>query len=162
MLDITSILTQTHTERLKRWFCRYRAIVKDKHTKNLEAKRILLKIQNANTRWAFTMWAKQTDKIIATQELNETGPITEQVFEANRCIRNLKNFMRDESFTEEQITAKVNAVAVKSNYLMTHLVARLKVPKENRVMSRCWDQWVMWIKVKRLMKHHLNFANAQV
>lgn len=29
-------------------------------------------------------------------------------------------------------------------------------------MARCFDHWVMWLKVKRLMKYHLNFANASV
>lgn len=40
------------------------------------------------------------------EELNQTGPITEQVFEANRTIRNLKEFMRKERYTEEEIAAK--------------------------------------------------------
>jgi hypothetical protein len=43
------------------------------------------------------------DKQILGQELNETGPVTEEVFEANRLIRNLKDFMRTEGFPEPQI-----------------------------------------------------------
>jgi hypothetical protein len=35
------------------------------------------------------------------QELNETGPVTEEVFEAERLIGNLKDFMRSEGFPEE-------------------------------------------------------------
>lgn len=35
--------------------------------------------------------------------LNEIGPVTEQVFEANRAIKNLKDFMASEGFTKEEI-----------------------------------------------------------
>lgn len=45
------------------------------------------------------------DKLVLAQELNETGPVTEEVFEANRLIRNLKDFMRTEGFPEAQIKA---------------------------------------------------------
>jgi len=39
-------------------------------------------------------------------ELNQTGPVTEEVFEADRTIHNLKEFMRKERYTEEEIEAK--------------------------------------------------------
>ena len=39
-------------------------------------------------------------------ELNQTGPVTEEVFEADRTIANLKDFMRKERYTEEEIEAK--------------------------------------------------------
>jgi hypothetical protein len=29
-------------------------------------------------------------------------------------------------------------------------------------MQRCFDQWVFWIKVKRIMKYHLRFCNNQI
>ena len=37
--------------------------------------------------------------------MNQTGPITEHVFEANRLAHNLKEFMRSENYTEEEIAA---------------------------------------------------------
>ena len=41
-------------------------------------------------------------------ELNQTGPVTEEVFEADRTIHNLKEFMRKERYTEEEIEANHN------------------------------------------------------
>jgi len=35
--------------------------------------------------------------------LNEVGPITEHVFEAQRLKRNLQDFLRDEGYPEENI-----------------------------------------------------------
>jgi hypothetical protein len=42
------------------------------------------------------------------------------------------------------------------------MVKRLQQPKENKVMQRCFDHWVFWLKVKRVMKYHLRFCNNQV
>jgi len=44
------------------------------------------------------------------EEQNQTGPITEEVFEANRSIANLKDFMRDQHYTEEEIAALCKSV----------------------------------------------------
>lgn len=37
------------------------------------------------------------------QEQNETGPVTELVFEGNRLIKNLIEFMKLEGFTPDKI-----------------------------------------------------------
>jgi antirestriction protein len=42
------------------------------------------------------------------------------------------------------------------------MIKRLKIPKENRMFQRCFDHWVFWIKVKRVMKYHLRFSNLMV
>jgi len=110
VLDVLSILTQRHTEILKRYFGRYRAKAKEKHIRRSKCKVALLKIENANTRWTFRKWATVTDQIVAAQELNETGPVTEQVFEANRAIKNMIAFMNSENFTPEEIHAWVTGV----------------------------------------------------
>ena len=80
--------------------------MKQRRNKNRVAKKVLLKVDNANLRWAFEAWRRQNSKEMLAEELNQTGPITEQVFEANRTIRNLKEFMRKERYTEEEIAAK--------------------------------------------------------
>lgn len=46
-------------------------------------------MMNANLRWGFDAWRHANRKEMDTQELNEVGPVTEQVFEAKRAIKNL-------------------------------------------------------------------------
>lgn len=54
----------------------------------------------------FRSWAKWMKEQKMIDELNQTGPVTEEVFEADRTIHNLKEFMRKERYTEEEIEAK--------------------------------------------------------
>lgn len=86
------------------------------------------------------------------EEQNQTGPITEEVFEANRSIANLKSFMRDQHYTEEEIAANCKKVFKDGDNKMTWLIKRLQQPKSDRYLQRCFDQWVFWIKIKRIMK----------
>jgi hypothetical protein len=46
-------------------------------------------------------WREVLENEIQEQELNETGPITEHVFEAMRLNRNLLDFMKSEGYTPE-------------------------------------------------------------
>ena len=97
-------------------------------------------------------------------ELNQTGPVTEEVFEADRTISNLKAFMRKERFTEEEIEAKFTECKEKNDYQMNKVITVLKItPRANReALMKCWQHWRMWIKVKRLMKYHLRKCNHQL
>ena len=56
------------------------------------------------------------------EEQNQTGPVTEEVFEANRSIINLKDFMRNEHFTEEEIAAKCKQVFKAGDNKMVWLI----------------------------------------
>lgn len=45
---------------------------------------------------------------------------------------------------------------------MMRLVKRLKIPKDDRIMTRAFDHWVFWIKVKRFYKYILRSCNDNV
>ena len=161
-VDIASLLAQIHLRRLRRHFCRYQKIAKDKKHRGHQAKKILLNLCSHNLRWVFEHWRKQNVKVMLVEELNQTGPITEEVFEANRTITNLKAFLQSEHYTDEEIAALCKDVFQRGEDQMKWLILRLKQPKTNRVMQRCFDHWVFWLKVKRAMKYHLRFCSNQV
>jgi len=70
--------------------------------------------------------------------------------------------MRKEKYTEEEIAAKCKEVFGNVDAQMNWLVKRLQLPKQDRVLQRCFDHWVFWLKVRKVMKYHLRFCNNQV
>ena len=58
--------------------------------------------------------------------------MTEQVFEAERSIQNLKDFMLSENFTKEEVARKVAEVEETNKHQMMKLVKRLKIKKVDR------------------------------
>lgn len=55
------------------------------------------------TRAYFLRWKENADKTALIQELNDEGPVREQVFEHRQVLENCKNFMRDEGYTDREI-----------------------------------------------------------
>ena len=82
LLDVMSILNQFHLKRNIKYFNRFKAIVKTKVNRAKHVKSIILKIQVANVRDGFNRWRKFMEKVVFAEEMNQTGPITEHVFEA--------------------------------------------------------------------------------
>ena len=52
----------------------------------------------------FRQWKQRTLDMRLTQELNEKGPVAEELFEARRLLKNLVDFMRSEGIPEERIS----------------------------------------------------------
>ena len=61
--------------------------------------------------------------------------------------------MREEGFTEEEIERKINAIKDKNNNLMSKVILRFQLPREERPMLKCFDHWVLWLKMRKLMRH---------
>ena len=72
------------------------------------------------------------ERELFAKEMNEVGPVTEHVFEAQRTIHNLKQFMAKESYGQERIVKEVEAASEHNEYLMMKVVKRLKIPRRER------------------------------
>lgn len=94
--------------------------------------------------------------------MNQVGPITEHVFEAQRAMSNLTKYMKNEHFTEEQILNIKNNLVEYNKLIMTKAVLRFKIKKQDKSVIKCMEHWKMWIKIKKLFAFHLDKCNNQV
>ena len=94
--------------------------------------------------------------------MNETGPITEDLFEANRMIENLKSFMKKEGYTQDEINKIMNKIKNNNNYLLNKVIVRMQLPPEKKVLITCIEHWKMWLKFRKLMRDKLRFANNSI
>lgn len=155
------MLTKYYFERLARYFGKWRGINKDKDFKAQHCRKIINKIANFNLRCAFIRWHKITDQIVFAEEMNQTGPITEQVFEATRLGHNLKEFMRSENFTEEEIATKDAKVKEYNKYLMDKALRRFRISKADKKIVGALEHWKKWIATKRLFNYYVKEGNNQ-
>lgn len=160
--DAESILRQLHVKRVRRAFKTYHFAVCQKRQSQMAVTQTMKKVDNHNLRDAFRRWAMINRKDSLVVELNETGPITEHVFEARRTTCNLKAFMKSENFTDEEIKVFFQKCKQTNRQQMAKVVKRLKIPVQDRVVCRCFDHWAMWLKVRKLMRHYLRFCNLNV
>ena len=102
------------------------------------------------------------ERQVFIQEMNQVGPITEHVFEAQRLMSNLTDYLKNEHFTDEQIIYIKNNLVEHNKHIMMKAVLRFKIKKEDKCVIKCMEHWKMWIKIKKLFKYHLEKANNQV
>jgi hypothetical protein len=54
---------------------------------------------------AFMRWKKKSDSIATVEDVNDCGPVVEDVLEARLTIKNCTDFLRKEGYTQKQIDA---------------------------------------------------------
>ena len=67
--------------------------------------------------------------------------------------------MKSENYTPEEIHAWSTGVNDGNLALIKKVVSRMKVPPAKRMMNQYFDHWRMAIKMKKLMRYHLNKCN---
>ena len=55
-IQVKDLLDNIHLNRVKRYFCKYRAIIKQKVIDRKSVKKIMLKLENANQKDAIRAW----------------------------------------------------------------------------------------------------------
>lgn len=111
--DVLSILTQRHCKVLRKYYNKYRFKVFEYIQRIKRLRGIYGKINSQLMHINFRKWVFYANKHLDSQEQNEVGPVTEQVFEANRLMKNLKDFMKEEGYTDEQIKRIPEEIAEK-------------------------------------------------
>lgn len=105
--------------------------------------------------------------MILKQEVNEVGPITEHVFEANRLKKNLIDFMRSESYPEELIKKIVERAQdyqtgrLRKGVLRWRAVS-LENTEETKLKIKAFDFLRMLVEHRKVMRHWLIFSNNRV
>ena len=108
---------------------------------------------------AFDKWKSQANLMSTVIEVNEIGPIAEDVLDKQLDNANLKNFMKKEGFTEHQIEDIVHNAAVKSRELLAKTIGRWKSYNgtDDYLKPKCFDRWRRFVAFRRVIKHWLDF-----
>lgn len=149
------------------YFHRYWIRVFDKKHRKARLKIIFGKINAQRRHKGFRRWREAIDYMIDVQEVNEVGPITEHVFEANRLKKNLIDFMRAEAYPEELIKKIVErAEDYQTGRLRKGVLrwrARSLLDTENtKLKIKTFDFLRMLVEYRKCMRHWLIFSNNRV
>lgn len=163
-LDTISILTQRHEWMTRAYFGRYKKHVFEIKQRQRRLKAIFGKFYSQMMHTGFRRWWHYTQKHMDAQEMNETGPVTEQVFEGNRLIKNLRGFMKTEGYPEEQIKRIVEEVKEKETHKIRQCIARWQIfnNPEKRLQIKAFDHFATAIKMRKILRYWLNFSNNRV
>lgn len=114
---------------------------------------------NARLRDAFYWWKKKHALEDLAQEMHETGPVRAQHWLAEKDIENMKQFMRDQHYTELEINKFYNDVCGYNDYLMKKHMIRMKykLDPNKRLLPIVMDRWRGFVQIRKSVKHQFRF-----
>lgn len=119
---------------------------------------------SAQVRDAFKKWKQQSDYANTVIEVNEIGPVVEEVLDHRLDVHNLKNLMADEGFTSHQINDLSDGADKKGLELIARSVARMKHwnGTDDYLKPKMFDRWRRFVTFRRIVKSWLEYmANRQ-
>ena len=99
-------------------------------------------------RHAFDRWKRQANIAQTVINVNETGPVVEEVLDHQLDVHNLKNMMTEEGFTKHEIGDIENEAQKKSLAKIAKAVGRWKhytIEGDKYLVPKMFDRWRQWI-----------------
>ena len=147
--------------KMKRAFEKYKQMTFLSTSGHEKMKRCVTKMANWRLRVAFDWWRKQDEKLALCDENYYTGNVRVDHWEADREIMNLREFMRSERFTEDEINAKVKKVADRNDQTMIKYYKRWYIQtntSDKKIMPWFFDRWKKYVQLKKLYKYAFRVA----
>jgi len=60
---------------------------------------VMRHLMSRELRRAFNLWRKKSDCVITVEDVNECGPVVEEVLEARLMIKNCMDFLKNEGYS---------------------------------------------------------------
>lgn len=114
-------------KRLGKGFQRYKAACGGGGQKQSRLKAVFGKFQSQRMRDAFLWWRRIHEKAELSDDLHHTGPTRAEYWRSIREIENMKDFLRQEKYTEAEIEKIYDGVCNRTEGLMRKYIARLKI-----------------------------------
>jgi hypothetical protein len=101
-MDAQSILHKLYINRMTKYLSELR--VKCYSAKESATKRLTMfnHMFTRQLRRAFEMWRSQTQAVATVEDVNECGPVVEEVLEARLMIKNCLDFLKQEGYSQKQ------------------------------------------------------------
>jgi len=122
---------------------------------------ILFSIGN-QVRHFFLKWKHQSNERSLAKEMNEEGPVREEVFEERIKYENLKCLLKDEGYEERDIAGALNQEKGRQSTLILKSVRRMQHYNEELYLKpKVFDRWKQFVHIRRLFKYWLGFAHKR-
>ena len=75
-----------------------------------------------------------------------------------REIENMKDFLRKEKYTEDEVDNIYDGVCARTEGLMRKYILRLKITQQpqKRLLPIVWQRWREFVAIRKLLKYQLN------
>ena len=158
--NVNSVLTRLYRKRLLDYMTHFRMVSlnskKDEYKKLAMVKHCLTR----SLRHAFERWRRQANVATTVIEVNDSGPVVEEVLDHQLDVHNLKKLMTEEGFGKHEIADIEDEAAKKSLALIAKAIGRWRhytYDGDKYLIPKMFERWRQWIALRKIVKHWLDF-----
>jgi len=157
--NLGGVLAKIYRRKLLSHYTHLRRQVFGAKVVNAKKKLMFAHFISQSVRDAFDRWKKKALYAQTVVEVNEIGPIVEEVLDARMDVQNLKQLMADEGFTNYEVEDVAHKADRKGLELMARSVARWKHwnGTDDYLKPKMFDRWRRFVKFRKIVKHWLDF-----
>ena len=157
---MNSVLTRLYRKRLLDYMSHLRLVSLKWKKEELKKLTMIKHCLSRGLRFAFDRWKRQASIAQTVIEVNDAGPVVEEVLEHQLDVHNLKQMMKDEGFKQGEIDDIEHDADKKSLEKMAKVVGRWKhytYEDDKYLIPKMFDRWRQWIQLRKIVKHWLDF-----
>lgn len=158
--NVNSVLTRLYRKRLLDYMTHFRMVSlnlkKDEYKKLAMVKHCLTRGLRLN----FERWKRQANVAQTVVNVNETGPVVEEVLDHQLDVHNLKKLMTEEGFGKHEIDDIENEAQKKSLDTIAKVIGRWKhytYDGDKYLIPKMFERWRQWIQLRKIVKTWLDF-----
>jgi hypothetical protein len=112
-------------------------------------------------REVFNWWRKKHELADLAEDLHYTGPVRAQHWLAEKEIENIKDFMKDQHYTNLEVNKFYNDVCNTTENLMKKHMIRMKYKLDptKRLLPIVMDRWKGFVQVRKNVKYQFKFLD---
>jgi len=104
----------------------------------------------------FLHWRDQAKKATTVIDVNETGPIVEEVLEAQQQWTNQLKFMCDQGYTQKEMDELAEKAKDFSKTLISKTIARFNhVAGDSYLIPKMFARWRQFVQMRKLLRYIL-------
>ena len=158
--NVNSVLTRLYRKRLLDYMTHFRMVALNSKKDEFKKLSMIKHCLTRSLRHAFERWRRQANVAQTVIEVNDTGPVVEEVLDHQLDVHNLKKLMTEEGFGKHEIADIEDEAAKKSLALIAKAVGRWRhytYDGDKYLIPKMFERWRQWISLRKIVKHWLDF-----
>ena len=158
--NVHSVLTRIYRKRLLDYMTHLRLVSLKGKREQMKKLSMIKHCLTRSMRAAFERWRRQANIATTVIDVNEAGPVVEEVLDHQLDVHNLKKLMTSEGFTPFEIEDVAEKAKGKSLELLAKAVGRWKHytdEDDKYLIPKMFDRWRHYVAMRKIIKHWLTF-----
>ena len=158
--NVHSVLLRIYRKRMLDYLTHIRLVALNGKKEQSKKLSMIHHCLTRSLRHAFDKWKMQANVMTTVIDVNETGPVVEEVLDHQLDVHNLKALMDKEGFTQNEIDEVADKAQDKGLDLIARAVGRWKhytYDDDKYLIPKMFDRWRQWVAFRKILRHWLDY-----